>query len=171
MADFRPERLKAEMQIPRESEKKSALIATRAMRPNSPRVIPPISRARQNRQNRENAIEGVDGIRAHFADDDVVSFQVGEEKEAERALALFAAETIGSIAYAAQVSGESRATCKHAEENLGNSLRRFILHHQEKPRADNHDCKRSAGANPVGDPAARGDTQFRARMGRKVMAG
>ena len=39
----RAERLKAEMQIPIDSEKKSALSATTAIRPNSPGVTPPIS--------------------------------------------------------------------------------------------------------------------------------
>src|SRR5262249_17807393 len=45
----------------------------------------------KDRQNRQDSIKRVDGVRAHFPDDDVVAFEVRQEKKTECAFAFFAA--------------------------------------------------------------------------------
>ena len=104
----------------------------------------------QHRHHRQHPVEAVERGRCQLARHHVVAFQVGQEQQAQRSLALFLAETVRRVAHAAEQAVKDCAAGEQPEQKLGDPMGRLVLHHKKEPGANGHDRESRAAALPVG---------------------
>ena len=114
----------------------------------------------EHRQRGQQSVKSIERTRHQFAGHDIEAAQVGEEQEAERAVAFFLAQTIRRGARPGEQTeqaGNDRQPEKHQEAHL----RRVLPEKREiDERADADHGQRDAGAQPIRPALARSHAQF-----------